>query len=91
MIEVNLLPGAKKRSKRAKGISATSGLKAIKLPEFDRWLAFIVAAWVIGLGGLAWMFVGSRARAAELDEQIEVAVADSTRGRSATRSRRSSR
>ena len=77
MIEVNLLPNAK----RAKKKSALGGasLKAIKLPAFDRMLAFIVLAWIIGLGALAFLFLGPRAKAAELNEQIETAAADSAR------------
>ena len=77
MIEVNLLPGAKRRSR--KSIGGGASFKAIKLPDFDRWLVFIVAAWIVGLGGLAWLFLGTRAQASELSDQIETAVADSTR------------
>lgn len=81
MIEVNLLPGAKRRARKgiAAGRGGGAGLKGIKLPEFDRMLAFIIVGWVVGLGGLAWLFLGTRAEAAELQDQIEVAVADSTR------------
>lgn len=77
MIEVNLLPGAKRKTRRA--APSFGGLPSVKLPEFDRWAAFIVAAWVIGIGATAWLFLGTRARAAELDQDIETAVADSTR------------
>lgn len=80
MIEVNLIPGAKRRtSRKAMGGGAASSLKAIKLPDFDRWLLFIAVAWIVGLGGLAWLFLGTRAEAAELSDQIDTAVADSTR------------
>lgn len=80
MIEVNLLPGAKRKARRSAGGGPSfSALKGISIPEFDRWMAFIVIAWVVGLGALAWMFLGTRARAAELDQQIETAVADSSR------------
>jgi len=77
MIEVNLLPNAKRRAK--KSALPGAGLKAIKLPEFDRWLAFVVVAWIVGAGLLAWLFLGTRAEAAELTEQIDTAVEDSTR------------
>jgi Tfp pilus assembly protein PilN len=76
MIEVNLLPGAKRRSKKAFG---GPSMKALKLPDFDRWLMFIGVAWIVGLAGLAWLILGTRAAAAELSDQIETAVADSTR------------
>ena len=79
MIEVNLLPGVKRRSKKAFGGGGASPLKAIKLPDFDRWILFIVAGWVIGIGGLAWLFLGTQAAAETLEREIETAVADSTR------------
>ncbi|HUF12903.1 MAG TPA: PilN domain-containing protein [Longimicrobiales bacterium] len=79
MIEVNLLPGVKRRSRKSLGGGAASSLKSLKLPDFDRWILFIVAAWVIGIGGLAWLFLGTQAAAATLSGQIETAVADSTR------------
>lgn len=78
MIEVNLLPGAKRRS-RKKALGGPSFLKAIKLPDVDRWMLFIVGAWIIGLAGLAWLFLGTRAEASQLNGQIETAVGDSTR------------
>ena len=77
MIEVNLLPNVKRRGKKAARTGPS--LKALKLPSFDRMLAFIVLAWIIGLGALAWLFMGTRSAAAELTEQIDTAVADSTR------------
>lgn len=77
MIEVNLLPGAKRSSRRSGGRGRS--LKAIKIPEFDRWLAFIVVAWIVGVAGLAWLILGTQAKAAELSMQIEAAAADSAR------------
>ena len=80
MIEVNLSPSAKRRGKKsARKGGAGASLPSIKLPDFDKWLLFIVAGWIIGLGGLAWLFLGTKAEAAELNGQIETAVADSTR------------
>lgn len=78
MIEVNLLPGARRRTRKSAGVSP-SALRSLKMPDVDRWLMFIIAAWVIGGLLFAWMFVGTRARAAQLEEEIETAVADSTR------------
>ena len=77
MIEVNLLPNVKRKSRKS-GLSGPS-FKALKLPDFDRWLLFIAAGWILGLAGLAWLFLGTRAEAAELNEQIETAAADSAR------------
>ena len=78
MIEVNLLPNAKRAKKKGAALGGAS-FKAIKLPDFDRWLLFIAVAWIVGLGGLAWLFLGTRAEAAELSDQIETAAADSAR------------
>ena len=78
MIEVNLLPNAKRAKKKGAALGGAS-LKAIKIPAFDRWLAFMVGAWVIGLGMLAWLFLGTRSEAAALTGQIETAAADSAR------------
>jgi type IV pilus assembly protein PilN len=81
LIEINLLPGTAKRSKRRMPKLALGGpfAKLGALPKFDRGMAMIVGAWVVGLGLLAWMFFGPRARKASLEEQIVAAVADSTR------------
>ena len=78
MIQINLLPGAQRRKKKA----AAGGL-SFKMPEglppFDRMTAFIVAAWIIGpLLGL-WMYFGVQGRIGEAEVAIEQAVADSTR------------
>lgn len=78
MIEVNLSPSAKRRGKKsARG--AGKALPSIKLPDFDKWLLFIVAGWIIGIGGLAWLFLGTQAKAAQLTDQVETAAADSSR------------
>ena len=77
MIEVNLLPNVKRKTKKS-GLGGPS-LKAVKLPDFDRWILFIAVGWILGLAGLAWLFLGTRAQAAELTEQIETAAADSAR------------
>lgn len=80
MIEVNLSPSAKRRGKKGgRKAGGASSMPSIKLPDFDKWLLFIAAGWIIGLGGLAWLFLGTKAEASELTEQIEQAVADSTR------------
>lgn len=75
MIEINLLPGAQKRKKRA-----ASGL-SLKLPEslpaFDRMLTFIVVAWIVGPLTIAWLFFGVRSKTADAQVALDRAVADS--------------
>lgn len=80
MIEINLLPGSTKRTKRRVpkiGLGPLGKLKG--LPQLDRNMGIIALCWVLGFGGLAWLFFGTRARKAELETQIEAAVLDSTR------------
>lgn len=78
MIEVNLHPGASRRpSRRSIGLS-------VSLPRLgglvrDPWLAFVIAAWIVGPGLVLWMFLGTRSRSAELTAAIEQAVQDSAR------------
>lgn len=80
MIKINLLPGAAKRSTRKMpklgGLRPTSGLS---MPSVDRWLLFIVVAWVAGPLLTAWLFFGQRNRISDLEISIETARADSAR------------
>ncbi|HYC77030.1 MAG TPA: PilN domain-containing protein [Planctomycetota bacterium] len=90
MIEVNLLPGASKKSK-GRGRSAKSAGKGLSLslpklpgvsgrmPTPDRMTLAIVASCIIGPLIIAWLFLGARSEKARVSEEIEVAVEDSTR------------
>lgn len=78
MIQINLLPGAQKRKRRK-----TGGGFALKLPgstpSFDRILAFNIAAWVIAVALLAWLYLGVQSDRSEAQVAVEQAVADSMR------------
>lgn len=76
MIEINLLPGADR--KRASGGGGLS-LKLPSAPDFDRMMAFIIAAWVIGPLVIAWLFLGVRSDKADTQAALDQAVADSAR------------
>jgi Tfp pilus assembly protein PilN len=80
VIEVNLLPGAKKRPARR---SAKPSFSLPKLggdaSSFDRATIGIVAAWILGPGLILWMFLGTGSRREELNLSIEQAVQDSAR------------
>lgn len=78
MIEVNLHPGASRRTKR-RSPSLSVSIPRIDGLVRDPWLAFIIAAWIVGPGLLLWMFLGTRSKSAELTAAIEQAVQDSTR------------
>ena len=79
MIEVNLLPGGKKRrpSKGGGGSSILGGLRNLSIPNLGNLLAdfYTVAAAVVVLGvllALGWWFVGLSSRQGD----VEVALAD---------------
>lgn len=78
MIEVNLLPGASRRSAR-RSIRLPVSLPRLDGLVHDRWTAFIVASWIIGPALILWMFLGTRSRTEELTLAVEQAVQDSTR------------
>lgn len=79
MIEVNLLPGGKKRSSRSFSFS---------LPKFggggggggglpDRYLMFLVAAGVVAVGYMGWAFLGVTNEAEELQVRLDEQIQDS--------------
>lgn len=81
MIEINLLPGSAKRSKRRGPKFTLPGpLQKLKgLPKLDRAAAIMAGCWVVGLGLVAWLFFGTRAKKSDLEAQIVAAKADSVR------------
>jgi Tfp pilus assembly protein PilN len=80
LIEVNLLPGSVKRAKRRKGKGIALSMPGLPgMPPMDRITAFTAASFILAPLALAWMFLGTRAKIAEIDESIETAVQDSTR------------
>lgn len=80
MIDVNLHPGAKRRRRKSRKRSRSLSLPSLaNLPSFDRLLAFVVVAWIVGPAVIAWLVLGARARQAELRVEIEEAAQDSAR------------
>lgn len=81
MIEINLLPGARKKKGSSKSASlnlgAVFGDLASRLK--DPWLAIAIVGVVIGLSASGAMYVAQDREAATLEEQQRVAVQDSTR------------
>ena len=87
MIEVNLLPGGAKRTKKAGGGGgAPFGLK-LKLPSFgggggaamDKWVLGAAAVVVIALGAMGYMFNDVRKKAGDAKVALEAAQKDSAR------------
>lgn len=77
MIEINLLPGAARKSRRpGLSLSLPSG---DLLGSVDRYVLFAVAAWVLTLGVVAFLYFGVTGQQEEVDLAIEQAVQDSAR------------
>ena len=81
MIEINLLPGKKK-----KAAGGGAGFK-LSLPDFralltqvkDPWLIGAIAAWVVVGGGGAALFITGRARLAAAETRLEAVKAEKRR------------
>lgn len=75
MIEVNLLPGARK--------GPSKGGLSFKLPSIggglDRWVVIAALAVVGCVGGSAWMWLSSQAAREEVDLALQDALQDSSR------------
>ncbi len=77
MIEVNLLPGGKKRVSRGPKLS-------FKLPSFDalpkdKWILGAAGVVIVVVGAVAFLYLTTSGRHAELEVSVEGAVADSAR------------
>jgi Tfp pilus assembly protein PilN len=88
LIEVNLLPGGKKRSSKGRGIS----LKGLSLPSFgkggggggfsmpgDPYQLGAAAAAVVSVVVIGWLFLGVRSDREEVQVSVDAAVQDSMR------------
>jgi Tfp pilus assembly protein PilN len=80
MIQVNLLPGAAKRSqRRMPKIAALSALSGFKMPAFDKLAIAAVIAWLTFVPLTGFLFLRERSRIKNLNVSIEGAIADSTK------------
>lgn len=94
MIEINLLPSAKK--KKARGATTSGGPKfdfgaamgSVSARLRDPWLIFAVVGMVIGLAATGVQWVTQSRKEAALTEQLNVAVQDSARYASVLAQRR---
>jgi Tfp pilus assembly protein PilN len=89
MIEINLLPGAGRKTKKGAGtkldLAATFG--SLRNRVRDPWMIAAIACCVVGVGASAVLYTTQTARAATLDESLQKAVQDSTRYASVLRER----
>ena len=80
MIKINLLPGAAGKSRRR--MPSMSGLRpksGMSMPTVDRWLLFVIVAWVVGPLVTGWLFFNTRNRISDFEIAIETARMDSAR------------
>ena len=80
MIEINLLPGAKKTSRGAPGkLDVSAAFAGVSNKVKDPWLLGAVGTVLLAVASVGILFSAQQARASELDKSVEKAVADSTR------------
>ncbi len=81
MIEINLLPGARKKKKASSSSSVNLGAMFGDLASRlkDPWLAVAVVGMLIGLSGTGAMYLLQGREAEALEERQRVALQDSTR------------
>lgn len=80
MIEVNLIPGGKKRSAKRKGKKRSLSLPALSAgPLKDRWTLGAVVAWVVTVATAAFVFLSLSGQQEEVDVAIRTEVQDSAR------------
>lgn len=85
MINVNLKPGARRKAASRKlpqfgmALPSLSKFTMGSLPRFDRMMAFIVGAWIVGPALVGFMFFTERAEKNELDTNIAAELADSAK------------
>ena len=81
MIEINLLPGARRKSKRSGGASIDFGASMAAMRERikEPWLIGSVAVTAVALLAVGGLFFQQARSGAALDEALQKAVQDSTR------------
>ncbi|HVZ79086.1 MAG TPA: PilN domain-containing protein [Gemmatimonadaceae bacterium] len=81
MIEINLLPGARKKTKRSggPGFDASALLASLSARVKDRWLAAAVVAGVVSVLAMGTMFLLQSRRETRVTDAEQKALQDSTR------------
>ncbi|MGH7418489.1 MAG: hypothetical protein ACREKB_12005, partial [Candidatus Rokuibacteriota bacterium] len=79
MIEINLLPGKKKKAAGAGFKLSLPDFRAILTQVKDPWLIGAIAAWVVVGGGGAALFITGRARLAAAEARLDAVKAEKRR------------
>ncbi len=79
MIEINLLPGGKKKTRKGGGggFDFKAQFAAITAKVKDPYLIGAVAAYIVALGAMGWLWQSQSTRSDELRARYDKAVADS--------------
>jgi len=78
LIEVNLLPGGKKRSAKKKGGGGFTMPKIGGLPT-DKWTLGSAAVTILAIGAIVYLFTDNQKKVAETQVAVDEAVQDSAR------------
>lgn len=79
MIQINLLPGARKKSKSRSGSSAMASLSAVFAQVKDPFLLAAVASVAVAAGAVGALYLAQTRQAGQLADRERAAVQDSTR------------
>lgn len=79
MIEINLLPGAKRTTRRSVDFAPAAAIANLGAGLKDKYLIFAVAGVVLGLGGIAGMYLLQSRQQATVDARESAAATDSAR------------
>src|SRR2546428_13854256 len=82
MIEINLLPGGKRKAAPGAGFKlrlALPDFRALLANVKDPWLIAAVVTWVIAGGGSAALFITERARLAVVESRLDSGRAEQRR------------
>ena len=81
MITINLKPGVKRAKAGSSFAGGLTALKDLRSKVKDPWPMAAVAAWVLAIGFLGWVGIGSATTLRRVDEELRVARAENRRFR----------
>lgn len=79
MIEINLLPGAKKKRGGGRVGFQMPDVKAVMASVKDPWLIACIAGWVLVVAAIALLYLPRRAQVSALDPKLKAAERDARR------------
>lgn len=79
MLEVNLLPGAKKASRGGKSLDLAGAFSGVSSRIRDPWLLSAAGAVIVAVATVGVLFTSQQASASVIDAKLSTAVRDSTR------------